>query len=141
MKKIYFLIFVFISNCLILNAQSALDQFNIENANNSTEKPIKVSLRKLYNNPDKYNGKVISVTGFMIIEFERTAIYDIKNRNRKNKTNLKYWLIMSKKDIHKLEGECTHKYTTVIGQFNRNIKGHFGMFNGSIMNIRNIELK
>lgn len=141
MKKIYFLIFVFISNCLILNAQSALDQFNIENANNSTEKPIKVSLRKLYNNPDKYNGKVISVTGFMIIEFERTAIYDIKNRNRKNKTNLKYWLIMSKKDIHKLEEECTHKYTTVIGQFNKNIKGHFESFNGSITNIRNIELK
>ncbi len=140
MKKVVFLFFIFWSNWMVVYAQ-ALKQFNIENANNSTEKPIKVSLRKLYNNPDKYNGKVISVTGFMIIEFERTAIYDIKNRNRKNKTNLKYWLIMSKKDIHKLEGECTHKYATVIGQFNRNIKGHFGMFNGSIMNIRNIELK
>ena len=142
MKKIYFLIFVFISNCLILNAQSALDQFNIENANNSTEKPIKVTLKKLSKNPEKYHGKVVSVTGFIIMKYEGTAVFKNEKEylNRKNKKNSKYWLMISTKDLYKLEEECTHKYATITGQFNSTFKGHFEMYNGSIWNIRNIKL-
>lgn len=48
MKKVVFLFFIFLSNWMVVYAQ-ALKQFNIENANNSTEKPIKVTLKKLSN--------------------------------------------------------------------------------------------
>lgn len=141
MKKVVFLFFIFWSNWMVVYAQ-ALKQFNIENANNSTEKPIKVTLKKLSKNPEKYHGKVVSVTGFIIMKYEGTAVFKNEKEylNRKNKKNSKYWLMISTKDLYKLEEECTHKYATITGQFNSTFKGHFEMYNGSIWNIRNIKL-
>lgn len=141
MKKVIFLSLIFLSNWMVMCAQ-ALKQFNIENANNSKEKPIEVSLKKLSKNPKKYHGKVVSVTGFIIMEYEGTAVFKNEKEylNRQKKQNHRYWLMISTKDLYKLEEECTHKYATITGQFNSTFKGHFEMYNGSIWNIRNIKL-
>lgn len=140
-EKSSFLFFIFFSNFIIMCAQT-LKQFNIENANNSTEKPIKVSLKKLSKNPEKYLGKVVSVRGFIIIEYEGTAVFKNEKEylNRKNKQFRRYWLMISTKDLYKLDEECTYKYATITGQFISTFKGHFEMYDGSIWNIRNIRL-
>lgn len=126
---------------MVMYAQ-ALKQFNIENANNSKEKPINVTLKKLSKNPEKYNGKVVSVRGFITMEYEGTAVFKNEKEylNRQNKRNSKYWLMISTKDLYKLEEECSYKDATITGQFNSTFKGHFEMYNGSIWNIRNIKL-
>ncbi len=126
---------------MVMYAQ-ALKQFNIENANNSKEKPIKVTLKKLSKNPEKYHGKVVSVRGFITMEYEGTAVFKNEKEylNRQNKRNSKYWLMISTKDLYKLEKECSYKDATITGQFNSTFKGHFEMYNGSIWNIRNIKL-
>ena len=126
---------------MVMYAQ-ALKQFNIENANNSKEKPIKVTLKKLSKNPEKYHGKVVSVRGFITMEYEGTAVFKNEKEylNRQNKRNSKYWLMISTKDLYKLEEECSYKDATITGQFNSTFKGHFEMYNGSIWNIRNIKL-
>lgn len=141
MKKVVFLFFIFLSNWMVMYAQ-ALKQFNIENANNSKEKPINVTLKKLSKNPEKYNGKVVSVRGFITMEYEGTAVFKNEKEylNRQNKRNSKYWLMISTKDLYKLEEECSYKDATITGQFNSTFKGHFEMYNGSIWNIRNIKL-
>ena len=126
---------------MVMYAQ-ALKQFNIENANNSKEKPINVTLKKLSKNPEKYHGKVVSVRGFITMEYEGTAVFKNEKEylNRQNKRNSKYWLMISTKDLYKLEEECSYKDATITGQFNSTFKGHFEMYNGSIWNIRNIKL-
>ena len=141
MKKVVFLFFIFLSNWMVMYAQ-ALKQFNIENANNSKEKPINVTLKKLSKNPEKYHGKVVSVRGFITMEYEGTAVFKNEKEylNRQNKRNSKYWLMISTKDLYKLEEECSYKDATITGQFNSTFKGHFEMYNGSIWNIRNIKL-
>ena len=117
-----------------------LDFIN-KNKDKSPGKPISVSTMQLIATPEKYDGKVIHVIGYLNLEFEGNALYchksDYDNRIYKNSI----WLSIPKKGSYKLGKQCSKKYVSIIGTFNAKQNGHFGMFSGSIVGIRRIDIR
>jgi hypothetical protein len=118
--------------------QTPLVKFNEENRAKNPQEILRVSILQLITTPEKYDGKLIEVTGFIKLEFEGTAIYlhqeDYKNHIYKNSI----WLTMSKETLYSLQKECSEKYGSVCGTFKAEPKGHFGLFSGTITNINGI---
>jgi len=138
--KISFLSIIFtiiISNTVF--SQNSLEKFLTENRDNSPGEPLYVSIIQLISNPENFDGKVISVTGYLKLKFEGTALYfhkeDYLNRIYKNSI----WLNISKDDLYKLKKECSDKYVSIIGTFKAKQNGHFGIFSGTISEIRVID--
>ena len=135
MKKWFFLLSIISLNSF---SQSNLEKFNSENKNNSPGEALDVSIIQLISNPEKYDGKIIYVEGFIKIEFEGTALYlhqqDFEHRISKNAI----WLNISREDLYGLINECSEKYGSIIGLFKSEPKGHFGMFSGTITDINGI---
>ena len=90
-------------------------------------------------NPEKFDGKTIYIKGFLNLSFEGNALYlsdkDFDFKIFKNAIYL--WL--SNEDSFNLREQCNHKYVSIIGIFKVD-KGHFGMFSGSIKNIKRIDI-
>lgn len=97
------------------------------------------SMIQLISNPDKYHNKHIRLVAFLNIEFEGNALYlhqeDYKNDiysngiwlsvNEENKTLIK------KNDLNK-------RYVLIEGVFNKENKGHMGMWQGSLEKVTRI---
>jgi hypothetical protein len=118
--------------------QSPLVKFNEKNRNPNPDEIVDVSILQLLCNPEKYDGKLVMVKGFIKLEFEGTAIYfheeDCKNHISQNSI----WLNISRETYYSLKPECSDKYGSVIGTFNADQKGHFGGFSGEIISINGI---
>tara|TARA_R110000751_G_scaffold227872_2_gene329655 strand:+ start:800 stop:1240 length:441 start_codon:yes stop_codon:yes gene_type:complete len=115
-------------------------EFIEQNKDASPGKVINVSSLQLITTPEKYHDKVIRVIGYLNLEFEGTALYayksDYDNHNYKNSI----WINLPMKGRHALSIQCSKKYVSIIGTFNAEQNGHFGMFSGTIMNLRRIDL-
>jgi hypothetical protein len=96
--------------------------------------PEEVSLLQLIATPEKYNGKNISVVGFLRVEFEGNALYlhqeDYEQRIHKNSV----WLGFEPKAIEEAKSLSMH-YVFLVGTFDSVDKGHRAMFSGSIKQI------
>ncbi|MDN3725528.1 hypothetical protein QRD02_14175 [Aequorivita sp. SDUM287046] len=136
----YMFLFFLTVNLTFGQRDSLLDFIN-KNKDKSPGNPISVSAIQLISTPEKYDGKVIRVIGFVNLEFEGTALYcyksDFDNRNYKNSI----WLEIPKKGIYELGKQCNGNYVSIIGTFNAQQNGHFGLFSGSIVEIRRIDLR
>lgn len=109
-----------------------------------------VSLINLIATPERFDGKVVAVSGFYASDFELSALFlhrdDLLLRNRTNAI----WLGVSSNDvlrdwaqqndnsgeewISKLVGSrmASGKYVTVFGIFSSGISGHLGAYNGKV---------
>lgn len=103
------------------------------------EKPIEVSLISVITNPEKFHNRTIIISGYCTYEYEGTAIYlsksDYENAFRKNAIFL--YINKSVLDINKIE-EPYKGYFTIEGVFNKDLKGSYNFFSGSIQTIINI---
>ena len=133
--KNYFLIILLIS--LKSFYQTPLEKFNDENRNKNPQEILDVSVIQLITSPEKYDGKIVHVTGFIKIEFEGTAIYLHEEDYKKHIYKNSIWLSMPN-ELYSLKNEISEKYGSVIGTFKAEPKGHFGMFSGTITNINGI---
>ena len=113
----YFTIIIFIlclENCIAQNSKDSLVDNSIKNAE-------KISLIQLISNPEKYDGKVIEVQGFLCLEFEGHALYlqkdDYEYFNLKNGISI----IDSVKPEEKKKLHL--KFVTVIGKFYLKLHG------------------
>jgi uncharacterized membrane protein YcgQ (UPF0703/DUF1980 family) len=90
-----------------------------------------VSIISLIANPEKYYGKRVSVTGYMITEFEGTAIYlsreDFDNRIYKNSI----FLLIGKGSDYQYYNK---EYVTLDGTFIQG-NGHMGLFSGMLNDV------
>jgi hypothetical protein len=100
----------------------------------AAEQPLDVSLVHLLANPKDYDGKVVSLTGFMRLEFEGNGIYlhedDYKHSIYKNGL----WIDVTE-DMMKRRAELDQKYVLVEGTFDAKMTGHLGLWSGSIRKI------
>jgi protein associated with RNAse G/E len=135
---IYFFIIGF-SNILFSQEKDYLLEFINKNANEFIGSAETVSIIQLIANPEKFDGKTIYIKGFLNLSFEGNALYlsdkDFDFKIFKNAIYL--WL--SNEDSFNLREQCNHKYVSIIGIFKVD-KGHFGMFSGSIKNIKRIDI-
>ena len=96
--------------------------------------PISVSLVQLIANPKDYDGKIVRVIGFVKLEFEGDAIYlhqdDYKHNIHKNGL----WIDVTD-DIRKKRAGLDQKYVLIEGTFNAKMRGHMGLWSGSIQKI------
>ncbi len=100
--------------------------------------PDAVSLVQLIATPEKYQGKPVQVFGFMRLEHEGNAIYlhreDYENALYKNGL----WLT----NVDTAEHRAKHnlKYVLIEGTFDGKERGHFGLWSGSIKDIKRVQL-
>jgi hypothetical protein len=102
---------------------------------------IGVSLISLISNPERYNGKIVRVKGFLNIEFEGDAIYLHKEDFDLGLDQNSIWLSISKEDAAQPNFQnCNRKYVLIEGAFDSNNKGHNSRFNGAITKITRLEV-
>lgn len=96
-----------------------------------------VSMVQLLAEPQQFNGKRVQVMGFVHLEFEGNAIYLSKEDYKYGMEKNGLWLSISQTDRENRENysQINNNYVVVEGTFNAEIKGHFGMWSGSIENI------
>lgn len=96
-----------------------------------------VSLIELIANPEKYDGKLISVKGYVHLEFESNAIYLHREDYEHGLSRNSLWLSVND-EVFEQKEKYSDKYALVEGTFNARSKGHFGMHSGSVESIRRL---
>jgi hypothetical protein len=99
----------------------------------------RVSLIALIASPEKYDGKIVAVTGFVVAHFEGTAIYLHPDFAGMSMSKEAVWLGLvqtwgpdwMEKEAPKFDGEIC----LVIGTFHASNKGHMSASSGAIDDI------
>jgi hypothetical protein len=91
---------------------------------------------QLIANPEKYDGKLVFVKGVGNLQYEGDAVYlnidDYINGNTLNGL----WITLDEDVISYEEAKKYNgKYVIIIGEFDKDNKGHFGSWSGSINHI------
>ena len=101
----------------------------------ANQNAIPVSLITLIANPDRYEGKVVRVNGFVQLEFEGNAIYLHEEDFRRAITDNALWLEVPQG----FRGYEAGSYAIVEGTFTAKHHGHMGGFSGGITNVTRLE--
>lgn len=121
MKRVYLLGFLLISNITFAGG-------NLANVDFST----------LLKNPQKYDGKIVEITGFANIEFEGNALY-LDQKSQKEATYDKgLWLEISKTsfELKKYNGSKI----LIRGTFKLSNKGHMNLWKGALEQVSKLEV-
>ncbi|HPA71606.1 MAG TPA: hypothetical protein PKY31_05015 [Spirochaetota bacterium] len=94
----------------------------------------RVSIIQLIANPALYHGKKVIVSGFLNIEFEGTAIYLHRDDCTFSQYSNGLWCSINETRY----GKYNKRYVVMEGVFNREMKGHLGLWSGSIENIERV---
>lgn len=99
-----------------------------------------VSLVQLIATPERYDGKLIRVHGVGNLEFEGNYL-SLSKEDYQYHVGNGVWLELGDRAISYEEAkEYNGKYVIVEGFYDKDDKGHFGMFHGSIKDISRYEL-
>lgn len=90
-----------------------------------------VSIIQLITNPAQFHGKKVIVSGFLNIEFEGTAIYLHRDDYAYAQYSNGLWCTMNETLYRKFN----RRYVIMEGVFNKDMKGHLGLWSGSIEKI------
>lgn len=121
MKRISFFLFLFLANVALAGGHS-----------------VNTDFMDLLKTPEKYDGKVVDVTGFATIEFEGNALY-IDSKSQKNASYENgVWLEIAKTpfELKKYNGSKI----SVKGMFKISNKGHMGLWRGALEQVSKVEL-
>ena len=80
--------------------------------------------------PEKFDGKVVLVTGFLRLEFEGNCLYLHKEDYEHAITKNAVWVVRNPVINAKREALNMH-YVVVVGTFNATNKGHMELNSGS----------
>ena len=119
------------------NSKNFDESFKVSES--KSDEPIFVSIIQLIANPEKYDGKIVSIIGFVNMEFEGNAVY----LHSEDWQNILYsnslWLEIPK-DIEKDKDKYNHRYVVIVGKFNAKKHGHMGLWSGEIENIEHFKV-
>lgn len=104
------------------------------------QQPLSVSIIRLIANPAPYDGRLVRVTGFCRIEFERTAVYLHQEDSRVGISKNALWLDIDRSDRQRYT-EGDQKYVLIEGTFDANNAGHRGLFSGAIREIKRFQVQ
>jgi hypothetical protein len=102
-------------------------------AQRSTE-PADVSMIQLIASPEKYDGKLIRVIGFLRLEFEGDALYYHKEDYEQSISKNAVW-VNTTPEMMKHKDQLNNHYALLEGVFDAKRLGHMGMFSGEISKI------
>ena len=103
------------------------------------EQPINVTLVQLIANPEKFDGKLIRVIGFLEIEFEGNVLYLHREDYENALLGNGIWVDVTP-EMTKNSKSLSKNYVLLEGVFSARERGHLDMWSGSLKNIRRAEL-
>jgi hypothetical protein len=130
MKALFQFSLFFLFSVLNCNAQSSMNLSD----------PTDVSLINLIATPEKYQGKIVRVEGYLDIEFEGNAIYIHKEDYEHSLLKNAIWIDFSRDEMTKYTKAFNEKYVIIEGVFDMNNNGHMGLFSGTIGKISRLDL-
>jgi hypothetical protein len=93
------------------------------------------SVIQLIANPSAFHGKRVRVIGYLGIEFEGTALYFHAEDHQRSLTDNGLWLQVPAGWPAKTTGCVSRSYALLEGTFNAQLKGHGGLYSGSLEEI------
>jgi len=106
----------------------------------NTNEPIDVSLINLIATPEKYDGKLIRVVGYLNLEFEGNALYFHKEDYEKSLFRNAIWVNFTRKEAIEKTKTFSKQYVVIEGTFVMNDTGHMGLFSGGVTQISRLDL-
>ncbi|MDQ1925101.1 hypothetical protein [Massilia pseudoviolaceinigra] len=98
---------------------------------------VEVSIAQLIASPERFDGKLVSVVGFFQNEMEESAIYlnrdEMVQAIRKNGI----WIELNSSQMQSIT-KLHNDYAKIEGLFSATERGHFGLWSGSIKDIKKI---
>ncbi len=101
----------------------------------------KVSIIEVIANQEEFDRKEVAIAGYLVLEFEGTALYlskeDYLHRITKNAiyVHIGEAFLNEQKFPENWEGEG---YVQITGMFTTSFNGHFGMYSGSLLEISHL---
>lgn len=102
------------------------------------EEPVNVTMVQLIANPQKFDGKLIQVIGFLRLEFEGNVLYLHREDYEYAILGDGIWVNVTP-EIMKQSRTLNLKYVLLEGSFSSNERGHMGMWSGTVTRIRRAE--
>ena len=99
--------------------------------------PIDVTMIQLIANPEKFDGKLIRVIGFLKLEFEGNVLY-LHREDYEYALSDGIWVDVTL-EIKKHSNELNMHYVLLEGVFNSRDRGHMDMWSGTITKIQRAE--
>jgi hypothetical protein len=103
------------------------------------QEPLDVTMVQLIANPEKFDGKLIRVIGFMRLEFEGNVLYLHREDYENALLGNGIWVDVTP-EITKQKETLNMHYVLLEGIFSSSDRGHLGMWSGTIKTIRRAEL-
>jgi hypothetical protein len=103
------------------------------------QEPADVTLIQLIANPDKFDGKLIRVIGFLRLEFEGDVLYLHREDYENAILGNGIWVSVTPA-VTKQKATLNMNYVLLEGLFSSSESGYMGMWSGAIKQIRRAEL-
>ncbi len=103
------------------------------------QQPTDVTLVQLIANPEKFDGKLIRVIGFLRLEFEGDVLYLHREDYENAILGNGIWVTVTPA-ITKQRATLNMNYVLLEGVFSSSERGHMDMWSGTIKQIRRFEL-
>jgi len=120
--------------CLILFSTISNSKAQI-----SLAEPTDVSVINLIATPERYNGKLVRIIGYLNLEFEGNALYLHKEDYDRSLLKNGIWIDMPRKDFIEKTKEFSKHYVVIEGIFDMSDTGHMGLFSGSLTKITRLD--
>jgi hypothetical protein len=102
--------------------------------------PVDAPLVRLLANPTDYDGKLVRTYGFLVLEFEQSALYLGRDDARAGVLANALWLVGAKERFDSLGLSGSKKYVMIEGVFDAEDTGHMGMFSGAIRSVNRVAI-
>lgn len=139
--RILKLIFLLSLICLLFNQCSKKSENKNISMNQQMHAKVnnkKTSIINIIANPQKHNGKLVQVKGFIHVEVENSAIYITEEDYNYGITKNSIWLEISRDEINKFDKN--DKYVVIEGFFDMKNEGNEGNYSGSLTNITKLNV-
>jgi hypothetical protein len=101
------------------------------------QEPKDVTLVQLIATPEKFDGKLVRVIGFLRLEFEGNVLYLHREDYENAILGNGIWVdVYSSPQVAKKKLDLNMNYVLLEGVFSSNERGHMGMWSGTIHKIR-----
>ena len=104
----------------------------------TAQEPQDVSMVQLIANPSQYHGKLVRVIGFCRLEFEGNALYIHRDDFEHSISKNGVWLQVGW-PVPENRRDMSDEYVIVEAVFDAEQKGHFGMFSGSLEQVKRLD--
>lgn len=103
------------------------------------QEPADVTLVRLIANPEKFDGKLIRIIGFLRLEFEGNVLYLHREDYENAILGDGIWVDVTPA-IKQQSATLNMNYVLLEGVFSASERGHMGMWSGTIKQIRRAQL-